>query len=66
MSYTVGETLIGAMLQSFDRDEQHAALAKFTQHELVAEREKVALLYQQGSQQAEQLIELGAQQIEFC
>ena len=62
MSSTVGDFAISAMLGSLDRDQQHAAIARFIQNELVAEKEKVALLHQQGSQQAEQLRELGAQQ----
>ena len=62
MSSTVGET---AMLKFFDRDQQHAAIASFIQNELVSEREKVALLHQEGSQQAERLRELGAQQTEL-
>ena len=61
MSSTVGETTITAMLESLDRDQQHAAISRFIQNELVAEREKVALLHQQGSQQAEQLRELNRQ-----
>ena len=65
MSSTIGETAISAMLESLDRDQQHAAISRFIQNELVAEREKVALLHQQGSQQAEQLGELGAQQTEL-
>ena len=65
MSSTVGGTAISAMLESLDRDQQHAAIARFIQNELVSEREKVALLHQQGSQQAEQLRELGAQQTEL-
>uniref|UniRef100_A0AAV1T0S5 Retrotransposon gag domain-containing protein n=1 Tax=Peronospora matthiolae TaxID=2874970 RepID=A0AAV1T0S5_9STRA len=40
-------------------------IAKFIQNELDAEREKVALLHQQGSQQAELLREQGAQQFEL-
>ena len=48
MSSTVGETAISAMLESLDRDQQHAAIARFIQNELVSEREKVALLHQQG------------------
>ena len=59
MSSTVGETAISAMLESLDRYQQHAAIARFIQNELVSEREKVALLHQQGSQQAEPLRELG-------
>ena len=49
MSSTVGEIAISAMLTSLDRDQQHAAIARFIQNELVAEREKVALLHQRGS-----------------
>uniref|UniRef100_A0AAV1U9E4 Retrotransposon gag domain-containing protein n=1 Tax=Peronospora matthiolae TaxID=2874970 RepID=A0AAV1U9E4_9STRA len=48
-----------------NRDAQHATIAKFIQNELDAEREKVALLHQQGSQQAELLREQGAQQFEL-
>ena len=65
MSSTVGDIGVTAMLESLDRDQQHAAIARFIQNELVAEREKVALLHQQGSQQAEKLRELGAQQTEL-
>ena len=65
MSSTVGELVVSTMLESLDRDQQHAAIAKFIQNELALEREKVALLHQQGSQQAEQLRELGAQQTEL-
>ena len=65
MSSTVGETAIRAILESLDRYQQHAAISRFIQNELVAEREKVALLHQQGSQQAEQLRELGARQTEL-
>ncbi|CAI5743549.1 unnamed protein product [Hyaloperonospora brassicae] len=65
MSSTVGELVASAMLESLDRDQQHAAIAKFIQNELAIEREKVALLHQQVSQQAEQLRELGAQQTEL-
>ena len=61
MSSTVGETAIIVMLESVGRDQQHAAVAIFSQNGLVAESEIVALLHQQGSQQAEQLRELGAQ-----
>ena len=65
MSFTVGETAISAMLESLDKDQQHAAISRFIQNDLVAEREKVALLHQQGSQQSDQLRELGAQQTEL-
>ena len=53
------------MLKYFDRDQQHAAIAKFNQHENGDEREKVDFLLQQVSQQAEQLRELGAQQTDL-
>ena len=43
------------MLESLNRGQQHAAISGFIQNELVSEREKVALLHQQGSQQSEQL-----------
>ena len=46
MSSTVSQTAISAMLESLDRDQQHAAIAKCNQYELVAERESVALLQQ--------------------
>ena len=39
------------MLSALGPDGQHAAIAKFIQNELDAERGKVALLHQQGSQQ---------------
>ena len=61
MSSTVGDIGVTAMLESLDRDQQHASIARFIYYELATEREKVALLYQQGSQQAEQLRDLGAQ-----
>ena len=65
MSSTVGDIGVTALLESLDRDQQHAAIARFIQHELGDEREKVALLHQKGSQQAERLRELGAQQTEL-
>ena len=65
MSSNVGETAISAILESLDRDQQHAAIARFIQSDLVAEREKVALLHQKGSQQTDQLRELGAQETEL-
>ena len=65
MSYTLGETAISAMLESLGRDQQHASISRLIQNELVAEREKVALLHQLGSQQAGYLRELGAQQTEL-
>ena len=55
MSSTVGNDAILAMLSNLDRDALHSAIAKFIQHELDEMKEKVALLNQQGSQQAELL-----------
>ena len=57
MSSTVGNDAILAMLSSLDRDALHSAIAEFIQYELdeAKEKEKVALLNQQGSQQAELL-----------
>ena len=65
MSSTIGEHAVSAMLSALDRDGQHAAVAKFIQHELDASQERVTLLHQQGSQQAELLREQGAQQFEL-
>ena len=64
-SSTVGDIGVTAMLESLDRDQQHASIARFIQYELDTEPEKVALLHQQGSQQAKQLRELGAQPTEM-
>ena len=55
MGSTVGGDAVMAMLSGLDRDALHSAIAKFIQHELDEAREKVALLNQQGSQQAELL-----------
>ena len=65
MSSTVGDIGVTAMLESLDRDQRHTAIARFFQHEIGAEREKVALLHQQGPQQAEQLREIGDQHTEL-
>uniref|UniRef100_A0AAV1V7J8 Uncharacterized protein n=1 Tax=Peronospora matthiolae TaxID=2874970 RepID=A0AAV1V7J8_9STRA len=65
MGSTMGIHAVSVMLEALNRDAQHATIAKFIQNELDAEREKVALLYQQGSQQAELLREQGAQQFEL-
>ena len=51
MSSTVGDINVTAMLDSLDRHQHHASIARFIQHELGAEREKLALLHQKGSQQ---------------
>uniref|UniRef100_A0AAV1UZF0 CCHC-type domain-containing protein n=1 Tax=Peronospora matthiolae TaxID=2874970 RepID=A0AAV1UZF0_9STRA len=65
MGLTMGIHAVSVMLEALNRDAQHATIAKFIQNELDAEREKVALLHQQGSQQAELLREQGAQQFEL-
>uniref|UniRef100_A0AAV1TVZ8 CCHC-type domain-containing protein n=1 Tax=Peronospora matthiolae TaxID=2874970 RepID=A0AAV1TVZ8_9STRA len=65
MGSTMGIHAVSVMLEALNRDAQHATIAKFIQNELDAEREKVALLHQQGSQQAELLKEQGAQQFEL-
>ena len=51
---------VGAVLSALGPDGQHATIAKFIQNELDAERGKVILLHQQGSQQTELLRELSA------
>ena len=48
-SSTVGDIGVTAMLEYLNRDQQHASIARFIQDELATEREKVALIYQQGS-----------------
>uniref|UniRef100_A0AAV1TDM7 Uncharacterized protein n=1 Tax=Peronospora matthiolae TaxID=2874970 RepID=A0AAV1TDM7_9STRA len=53
---------VSVMLEALNRDAQYATIAKFIQNKREAECEKVALLHQQGSQQAELLREQGAQQ----
>ena len=55
MGLTVGGDAIMAMLSGLDRDALHSAIAKFIQHELAEAKEKVALLIQESSQQAELL-----------
>ena len=45
ISSTVCDIGVTAHLESLDRDQQHAAIARSIQHELGAEREKVAFLY---------------------
>uniref|UniRef100_A0AAV1TX32 Uncharacterized protein n=1 Tax=Peronospora matthiolae TaxID=2874970 RepID=A0AAV1TX32_9STRA len=55
MGPTMGVYAVSVMLEALNRDAQHATIAKFIQNELDAEHEKVALIHQQGSQQAELL-----------
>uniref|UniRef100_A0AAV1VKY0 Uncharacterized protein n=1 Tax=Peronospora matthiolae TaxID=2874970 RepID=A0AAV1VKY0_9STRA len=52
MSVLMGEPAISGMLKSPSRDQQHAAINKFLQGELAVERQKIALLQQQGSHQS--------------
>uniref|UniRef100_A0AAV1TKW3 Retrotransposon gag domain-containing protein n=1 Tax=Peronospora matthiolae TaxID=2874970 RepID=A0AAV1TKW3_9STRA len=52
MSVLMGESAISGMLKSLSRDQQHAAINKFLQGELAVERQKIALLQQQGSHQS--------------
>uniref|UniRef100_A0AAV1V9K9 Uncharacterized protein n=1 Tax=Peronospora matthiolae TaxID=2874970 RepID=A0AAV1V9K9_9STRA len=49
MSVLMDEPGISGMLRSLSRDEQHADINKFLQGELAVERQKIALLQQQGS-----------------
>ena len=65
LSSTIGQEAVGALLSSLGPDGQHAAIAMFIQNELDAERGKVALLHQQGSQQTELLRKQSAQQLDL-
>uniref|UniRef100_A0AAV1TQL5 Uncharacterized protein n=1 Tax=Peronospora matthiolae TaxID=2874970 RepID=A0AAV1TQL5_9STRA len=49
MSVLMGETAISGMLKSLSKDQQQAAIDKFLQEELAVEKQKIALLQQQGS-----------------
>ena len=44
MSSLMGEPAISGMLESLNRDRQHAAINNFLEGELVVERQKMALL----------------------
>ena len=44
-----GQEAVGAMLSALGPEWQHATIAKCVLDEAIAERETVALLYQQGS-----------------
>ena len=46
-SSTEGETAISAVLESLDRDQQHAAVSRFIKNEIVPERRIIAVLHQQ-------------------
>ena len=65
MAETVGDAAVGAMLLTLSRDEQHASISRFIQHELDEARRSIALLEQQGAQQADLLRQQGAQQSEL-
>ena len=65
MCSTVGIDAVNAMMSALDRDGQHGAIAKFIQFELDKSQRKIALLHQQGFQQAELLRKSGAQQAEL-
>uniref|UniRef100_A0AAV1UK50 Retrotransposon gag domain-containing protein n=1 Tax=Peronospora matthiolae TaxID=2874970 RepID=A0AAV1UK50_9STRA len=52
MSVLMGEPAVSGMLESLSRDQQHAAINKFLQGELAVERQKIALLQQQGYHQS--------------
>ena len=52
MSILTGEFTISGMLESQTRDGQHAAINKFLEGEIALERQKVALISQQGSYQS--------------
>ena len=46
------ELAISGTLESLDKTRQHAAINKFLEGELAVERQKIALLHQQGSHQS--------------
>uniref|UniRef100_A0AAV1UGM5 Uncharacterized protein n=1 Tax=Peronospora matthiolae TaxID=2874970 RepID=A0AAV1UGM5_9STRA len=50
-SVLMGEPAISDVLKSLSRDQEHAAINKFLQGKLAVERQKIALLQQQGSRQ---------------
>ena len=52
---TIEQEAVGGMLSYLGPDGQHPTIAKFIQIELNAERNSIALSYQQGSQQTELL-----------
>jgi hypothetical protein len=64
MAASISEAAVGATLLSLSRDEQHASIAQFIQHELDEARSRLAAAQQQGSQQAELLRQQGAQQLD--
>uniref|UniRef100_A0AAV1V011 Uncharacterized protein n=1 Tax=Peronospora matthiolae TaxID=2874970 RepID=A0AAV1V011_9STRA len=52
VSVLMGEPAISGMLESLSSEQQHAAINKFLQGKLAVERQKIALLQQQGSHQS--------------
>uniref|UniRef100_A0AAV1URB2 Retrotransposon gag domain-containing protein n=1 Tax=Peronospora matthiolae TaxID=2874970 RepID=A0AAV1URB2_9STRA len=52
MSVFTNEPAINCTFESLSTDQQHAAINKFLQGELAVERQKIALLQQQGSHQS--------------
>uniref|UniRef100_A0AAV1V498 Uncharacterized protein n=1 Tax=Peronospora matthiolae TaxID=2874970 RepID=A0AAV1V498_9STRA len=52
VSVLMGESAFSGMLEFLSRAQQHAAINKFLQGTLAVERQKVALLQQQGSHQS--------------
>uniref|UniRef100_A0AAV1UJ81 Uncharacterized protein n=1 Tax=Peronospora matthiolae TaxID=2874970 RepID=A0AAV1UJ81_9STRA len=52
MSVLMGEPGISGILESPNRDQQHAAINKFLQGELAVKRQKIALLQQRSSHQS--------------
>uniref|UniRef100_A0AAV1VM95 Uncharacterized protein n=1 Tax=Peronospora matthiolae TaxID=2874970 RepID=A0AAV1VM95_9STRA len=52
MSVLMDKLTISGVLDSFRRDQQHSAINKFLQGEIAVERQKIALLQQQGSHQS--------------
>uniref|UniRef100_A0AAV1TEQ6 Retrotransposon gag domain-containing protein n=1 Tax=Peronospora matthiolae TaxID=2874970 RepID=A0AAV1TEQ6_9STRA len=52
ISLLMDEPAISGMLESLSSDQKHASIKKFLQGELSVERQKIALLQQQGSHQS--------------
>uniref|UniRef100_A0AAV1UZG3 Uncharacterized protein n=1 Tax=Peronospora matthiolae TaxID=2874970 RepID=A0AAV1UZG3_9STRA len=52
LSVLMGEPAISGMLESLSKNQLYAATNKFLQGELAVERQKIALLQQQGSHQS--------------
>ena len=50
MIVSMGELAISGMLESLDRDGQHIAINKYLEGKIALDRQKVALIRQQGCQ----------------